>query len=137
MIDASNFFEASKGAFRVIPSKWVEQLKNAIDVVEEFDDYFGSTNSRVVMNEITLGNRKWIPNFYSHSARWGSTSAYWVSEDGQYLLRVSDHWSLAQKGVHQCGNIRKCWWALTGRKQAGVDGLWGGIVKFSDLSERS
>lgn len=124
MVTISNYFECTVGTFKIQPTSWAEKCVAAINVAE------------LAQGQLVLGNRQWIPNFVSYSERWGSLSAYWISEDGQYLLRVSDHWSAGPVGVHRVGYIRQCWWELTGRKQPGANGFWVGIVRLGDLKER-
>lgn len=140
MINSSNYFEKSEGVFKMIPSTWVKKAREncTIKSAEKICPYTGEYlyEKETSQTEIKLGNHTWKPNFVSYNARYCSMSAYWVSEDGQYLLRISNHWSKAPKGVFACGNIRYCWWELTGRKQPGVNNLFGGIIKFSDLKER-
>lgn len=126
MINKNNYFEHSRGVFKMQPTSWAAILSGAIK---------HTSTGEFAQEAVALGNRKWFPNFVSYSERWGTISAYWVSEDGQYLIRLSDHWSKAPKGIHQCGNIRHCWWELSGRRQSGYSSLWAGIIKFSDLVE--
>ena len=135
-IDSTNYFVSSVGQFRSIPTKWVHRILDAVSF-EGRDVTF-----KVGFSSIKLGNREWVPNFISASY---SLSIYLVSIDGEYLLRLSDHWSDAQGGLTtiRCGNIRRCWWDLTGSIQAPVKSeypfarsLLGGITKFSDMVER-
>jgi hypothetical protein len=145
MITSSNYFEHSSGVFKIQPTTWAGSAISAvsIEVTYGFDGVSYDAKVRTDQEPVRLGNRNWLPNFVSYSITWGSLSAYWVSEDGQYLLRVSDHWSSGPVGVYQCGNIAKCWWELAGRRQPacyanpgiGNKMLWAGIIKLSDLKE--
>lgn len=133
MITIDNYFEATQGVFHIIPDDWVEKLIKHFKIHVPAD----CCNKSVVthQDDIVLDGRLWKKNFVSYSLKFKSTSAYWVSEDGQYLLRVSDHWSKASGGISQCGWIKDCWWELAGQEQFGIDGFYGGIIKFRDLSE--
>lgn len=110
MIDASNYFEASAGEFMKLPRR-ITQLFLAF--VGESVEWAGET---------------WSFNFESRS------SFYWTN--GTHLIRVSDHWSEGQ--VHcACGNIRSCWWTLSGcsrsKKEGCEGGFYAGIIRFSDM----
>ena len=146
-----NYWEATCGTFRVQPSSWAAKALAATHVVVEATEtmdmvYEYNYSVKTKQDAIVLGNHTWFPNFVSFNPRYGSMSAYWLSEDGQYLLRLSDHWSEADKGqrVKTCGNIRACWWSLAGHRVSGVfrgkkspheKGFFLGIIKLSDLVE--
>ena len=114
MIDASNYFEASAGEFRKLPRR-ITQL------------FLGSIGDSV----------KWAGSTWSFNFR-SKSSFYWT--DGEWLVRVSDHWS---EGFVRCacGNIRKCRWTLCGRsrsmKEGCEDGFYAGVCRFSDMRWRS
>lgn len=129
-MDADNYFNTSKGVFRIQPASWADAAYNALQ-----KGWFGKFEGQT---DLTLGNRKWVPNYISESSR-GSLSAYWISENGQWLLRLSNHWSDADRGIKttKCGWIRNCWWELRGRRQPAYDNkpFTLGIIKLSDLTE--
>ena len=139
VINKDNYFEASYGCFEMQPPSWVAK---ALEHIEGKWEYGVGTS--YFQSEMKLGNRYWKPSFISYSSKWGSFSAYWISTNGQYLLRVSDHWSEGPKGVKTCGFIRHCYWVLNGSvKISGVEHplighpLWLGIVKLSDMENIS
>ena len=130
-IDVNNYFLHSMGDFKVQPTSWAEKCMEALKTDGQY--------------AVKLGNRKWIPNFISEN-RYGSFSAYWVSEDNQWLLRVSDHWSSAPDqrngDTTECGSIRHCWWRILGRRQAPYTqflssgkGILAGVVRLSDMKD--
>ena len=141
MFSKNDYFEGSCGHFRIQPSSWARVAAAALEPVFDHGlDLYEFDNLELVgahQNSIKLGNHVWEPNFVSISRRWGSMSAYWVSQDGRLLLRLSDHWSKAERGLTSCGAIRACRWYLDGRPQAPV--LWTehnlalGLIAFSDL----
>lgn len=121
-ISKKNYFIASQGSFRVIPSSWTEKILDHAKTAVEGD-------------KIKLGNNIFKLNYISESYKYSSKSIYYVSDSDQYLIRVSDHWSESDfRGVKTCGNIRSCFWTINGRKQPVVSRFHGGIVKFSDLA---
>lgn len=136
-IKTTNYFSSSYGRFRVQPTKWAELALRHFEIECHSDpligDYAGYSHKQ---KQMRLGNRTWLPNYVSYSARYGSVSAYWTSEDGQYLMRLSDHWSEGCKSVHKVGRIARCLWALEGRPQKAFNGFHLGIIKFSDMKSR-
>ena len=135
-INKNNYFSSSYGRFKVQPTKWAELALRHIDIECRSDPLTGDRRYSSKQEKVRLGNRTWIPNFVSYNARYGSVSAYWTSEDGQYLLRLSDHWSEGPKSVHKVGRIARCLWALDGRPQKAFNGFHLGIIKFSDMESR-
>ena len=134
-IDKENYFVASAAEFRTIPSKWVRALLR------------GGKKCR-------LGNRRYLVNYisrvdemrgdaFSGGYHAKSFSAYWVSADGEELIRVSDHWYLGPNArwassdkAKRCPNIASCHWRLAGKPQVVQShgfGLCGGIVRFRDM----
>ncbi len=109
------YWENTEGTFTAIPSTWSKAvLKKA--------------------PRLRLGNRAWVRNFISYSPRWGSLSVYYLSEDGEWLIRVSDHWSEA--GSHRtktCGGIRSCYWTLKSSKHNPYGRFTGGAIRLADL----
>ena len=138
-IDTDTYFKATYGCFKLQPKSWVEKVVDHIKVTEVID-YYEGRSYKYGQTEMKLGNRIWKPNFISYSDKWMSLSAYWISDDGQYLLRVSDHWSKAPKGIKTCGSIKQCYWTIQGTaNKSGIKHpsfskpLWMGIVKLSDM----
>lgn len=138
IIDKDNYFKATCGCFKLQPQSWAEKALDHIEI-EVVEGHFDCTY-KYSQREMILGNRQWKPNFVSYSNKWGSFSAYWISDDGQYLLRVSDHWSKAPKGIKTCGSIKQCYWTIQGTaNKTGIKHpsfskpLWMGIVKLSDM----
>lgn len=132
-----NYFSSSYGRFKVQPTKWAELALGHIEIECHSDPLTGDpAGYSSKQTHVRLGNRIWTPNYVSYNARHNSLSAYWTSEDGQYLLRLSDHWSEGCKSVHKVGRIAHCLWALDGRPQRAFKGFHLGIIKFSDMKSR-
>ena len=83
------------------------------------------------------------PNFISCGRRNRSRSIYWVSADGQKLIRLSDHWSTVpaglEKSIRAVGEVRLCWWDLIGNEKTILDNqgrkLVSAIINFKDMKE--
>lgn len=133
MITKNNYSIRTEGTFKIIPRSWALRLKQAVQ----------RQNICIGRSRIKLGNRTWIFDFRSWS-KWPANfgSAYWISADGQWLIRLADHWSEAQAPVTQCGWIRSCYWKLAGirppvkhqkRKGWKTNSLQAGIIRLSEL----
>lgn len=135
-IDKTNYFEASRGHFKVQPVSWAWTAFEAVGPWE-YKDPKGVSMARVynAQQKIKLGNHVWLPNFVSYSPKFNSLSCYWISEDEKHLLRLSDHWSESNiRKVNTIGNIRYCWWSLEGRFQPSVQGMHLGLISFSEMT---
>ena len=127
-------YGATIGCFHMQPPSWAAKALDHI-VCQNLD--YGSFYYHK-QTEVRLGNHLWVPD---HLSNWhDSFSAYWISADGQYILRVSDHWSEGPKGVKTCGPIGQSYWTLNGKvRTAGVKHplhshpLWVGIAKLSEM----
>ena len=138
MVNVTNYFLASRGTFKVCPKGWAEKAFDHVYTWSDIDCSAGCprTVGRGQCENIVLGNRVWLANFVSYNARWYSLSAYWVSPDGQWLLRLSDHWSESNCGsVHTCGWIRSCFWKLAGVCRPVAGRFYLGIVRIADLED--
>lgn len=134
-----------KGSFKCIPQKWVHKALGAVSIKLSLPDWDLPTIMEGYSQKgIHLGNRDWIPNYVSYSVKYNTYSFYWLSKDGQYLLRISDHWSEgARSKVTNCGKIASCFYALLGAKKAVATAnsnfyphkFYGGIIKLSDLKD--
>ena len=134
-INNKNYFESSKGDFKIIPQNWVKKVLSVVDfhIDDNYNRHF-SFNAE----SVKLGNHNWIPNFISYSVAYNSVSIYFISEDKTHLLRISDHWSTAPKGIKTCGAIRNCYWNLKGTKptfqvELNYNAVCGGIIAFDAL----
>ena len=109
-ITASNYFEASFGEFRKLPSRVTSMFLASVG------------------DDVTWAGRRWRFNFRS------LRSLYWT--DGTHLIRVSDHWSEGNVRC-ACNWIARCWWTLADRsrsmKKGCVGGFYSGIIAFSDM----
>lgn len=113
-INASNYFEASVGEFRKLPSRITRMFL------------------ALVGEDVSWAGETWKFNFRSNS------SFYWTN--GTHLIRVSDHWSRGSVRC-ECDNVARCWWTLADRsrslKKGCVGGFYAGIVPFAGLSWRN
>ena len=86
-------------------------------------------------------------DYVSYSAYWNSFSAYFINEETNQLIRVSDHWSdvnIVNKiaGLTTCEFIRSCYWVLNADVQnwSALNGdensLWIGLIDFNNLNDR-
>lgn len=109
-IDASNYFEASAGEFRKLPSRITRLFLASVG------------------DDVEWAGELWKFNFRSAS------SFYWT--DGTRLIRVSDHWSRGSVRC-KCGNVAHCWWTLADRsrsmKKGCADGYYSGLISFSEM----
>jgi hypothetical protein len=134
---------ATKGEFKVIPSSWTVKIRLALESNHQYelDDWTGAiVEDYVTPHSIKLGNRTY--NFNFASGKGYKDSMYYLSSDGRYLIRVSNHWS----GVTKCSTrtkvchwIKSCWWTLRGvgatsRCHRDEDFI-GGIISFSELEK--
>lgn len=124
MINESNYFTGTSARFAALPLTWAKRLFS----LREADGV------------VRLGNKNFRKNFVSGS------SFYWVSTDGQYLVRLSDHWSEGSS-VTNCGWIATCRWSLENSRGAlktgktfnrfartyVPEGFEAGIVAFRDM----
>lgn len=109
------YYESTAGVFKGIPAKWTAHVLSTPKVLR-------------------LGNRTWYLDFVSINDRYNSKSIYYLSEDGRYLIRVSDHWSeRTSPRVKACGRIKSCWWELSHSKHDIVGRFAGGIIRLADL----
>lgn len=109
-ITASNYFEASEGVFKKLPSRITRLFLASVG------------------DDVVWARETWKFNFKSVS------SYYWTN--GTHLIRVSDHWSEGAVRC-ECNWVSRCWWVLDGRsksmKHGCVEGFYAGIISFSDM----
>ena len=132
-----DYYNGSRGRFKPICSNWVKKIirNSELRITEHREAYSPTT----YVGEITkkLGNHVWSLNFISVNGYWRSVSIYYRS--GDYLLRISDHWSESNTSIKTCGFIRSCYWCLEGNTVQPVslknsnNKFQGGIIKMSDL----
>ena len=109
------YYTTTAGVFKGIPAKWTARALSTPKVLR-------------------LGNRTWRLDFVSTNDRYNSKSIYYLSEDGKWLIRVSDHWSTrSSPRVKACGRIKSCWWELSHSKHDCFGRFTGGIIRLRDL----
>ena len=96
MINKYNYFDNSEGQFILLPSAVTDILCKAY-TLEVCGKDIKTTQEYVTLPPVGL----FEPNFISYSHRYKTRSVYWVSADGQRLLRLSDHWSTVPAGLEE------------------------------------
>ena len=110
-IDRTNYMQNTVGKFKSVPAGWAKGL---IDNIE---------------GPVELGGKTWRLDHIDADVP-GTWSGYWVSDDNEHLIRVSDRWSFFSKvdhkqtGVKKVGNLDTCTWSLKTRPHC---------IKFGDL----
>lgn len=126
MINSGNYFISSRGVFQPLPRKVLDAVLT-------------------LRPEIELNGRRWFLNHVSRScdsfeAEPTPSSIYYVSGDGQWLIRASDHWCVAKRNVHlaahRCKRIANCRWEIPRKAVRESRGRFlAAVIKFSDLTE--
>ena len=140
MISKYNYFDNSEGQFILLPAVVTDMLSEAY-TIEICGKEVITTQKYVNFPGIGL----FEPNFISFSQRYKTRSIYWVLEDGQKLLRLSDHWSTVPAGLEKSlkavGKVRLCYWDLVGNEKTIADNqgreLVSAIINFKDMKEIS
>lgn len=136
-----DYYNGSRGTFNPICSNWVKKIirNSELRITEHIEDHSSIYSGEItnLPKNIKLGNHTWFLNFISVNGYWKSVSIYYRS--GDYLLRISDHWSESNTSIKTCGFIRSCYWCLKGNTVQPVylknsnNKFQGGIIKMSDL----
>ena len=127
IITKNNYFLSSRGEFKTLPKKVLETVLT-------------------LSPEIRLNGRSWFLDHVSHDDCYGEdsvSSVYYISQDGCWLIRASDHWTSAKpvskkKRTLIVKRIASCNWYLDRNGQVLIHerSRWqAGIIKFSDLEE--
>lgn len=126
MINSGNYFVSSRGVFQPLPRKVLDAVLT-------------------LRPEIKLNGRRWFLNHVSYShydfeEEPTPSSIYYVSEDGQWLIRASDHWCVSRQNIrvaaHRCKRIANCRWEIPRKAVREGRGMFlAGVIKFSDLVE--
>ena len=124
MVTVNDYFNGTRAIWKALPLTWVRKLL----ALQDSDQ------------PVKLGNRTYTKNYSS------SESYYWISTDGSYLIRLSNHWSKGSSAKN-CQWVATCWWELagdTGHQSIGtvknrfngyVQSKWcAGIVAFRDMA---
>ena len=145
-ITAGNYHLQSKGTFNAVPRSWTEIVLGKL--VSDHLSLKRWSKDRLVP-EVRLGNKVWRLHFVSVNAHWRSVSIYYISIDGRWLLRFSNHWTTADSRTIKCGSIRSCRWSLKGHvppvdykstKSVSMKNhaeIIGGMIPFDELRWRS
>jgi len=101
-IDKTNYTDATWGKFKSIPWSWAKTLTTV-----------------GMYTPCYLGGKVWHFDHANHGKKGQSFSGYWLSEDGEHLIRISDHWSYFSKrrhkdetGLKKCKKVRSCIWSM-------------------------
>ena len=137
-ISKYNYFDKSVGKFKLLPAIVTDILCKAY-TIEVCDGSVNTTQDYVTFPNVGL----FEPNFISFCRRKRSRSIYWVSADGQKVIRLSDHWSTVpaglDKSIRAVGRVRFCWWDLIGNEKTILDNqgrkLVSAIIDFKDMKE--
>lgn len=144
-IDKTNYFEASKGTFKMVPQSW-HRVVDTTKLIKRLNSIFRSELGRSgdgefygIPERIKLGNHQYKLISVSLNTRYRCFSLYYVSEDEKYLFRLSDHWCGSNADqVKHLDKIARCTWVLAGKtRHASVTGnhpVQGGIVAFKDMT---
>lgn len=100
-----------KCAYIAQPRSW------AIKVWKESQTW----NGRKCSKSVRLGNRNW--HFFSESAV--SHSIYLISDDGEWLARLSDHWAwrVGKIETYSCHRVKNNFIDVGTRSKRGIRGL--------------
>ena len=145
-ITARNYHVQSTGTFKAVPRSWTKKVLGQI-VSDHMSLKRWSMDCFVP--EVRLGNKVWRLHYVSAKPNWKSMSIYYVSIDGRWLLRFSNHWTDADSRTCKCGFISKCLWWLEGH-QAPLDyksnkqslrvkhhaEIIGGMIPFDEMHWR-
>lgn len=124
-VTRDDYFISTSATWRALPLPWVRALMTA--------------RKQDISTAVRLGNHHYQLDYKSRS------SWYWVSADGRFLIRLSDHWSSGSSSIN-CGRIRDCRWRLdadcgaihagAGRDRYGWRPVsyTAGIVSFSSMA---
>ena len=138
IINKYNYFDNSEGQFILLPSAVTDMLCKSY-TLEVCGKDIKTTHEYIAFPKIGL----FEPNFISYSPRHGTKSIYWVSADGQRLIRLSDHWSTVpaelKKNIKAVGKVRFCRWHLIGNEKTIIDNqdrnIVSAIINFKDMTE--
>lgn len=132
-IDKTNYMDATTGKFKSIPRGWAQ----ALTTVGMYTPCY-------------LGGRIWKLDHVNYGKKGDHFSGYWVSDDDEHLIRISDHWSFYSKrkhveeGVKRCHAIRSCTWSMKQRPHVvEVDcpqkkhrKVAGGYIRFDKMEKK-
>jgi len=139
-INESNFFKATRAEFKGINRKEAEEI---------LDKYVATRRKKVKPEFIETSLGKLSINFESeHKSAFfqsRSLSYYFISENKDFVIRISDHWSESnypRSGKLNCGSIASCYWTNFGERfnyrlpaQSYSSDLIAGICYFKDFSK--
>ena len=137
MVTKYNYFEKSEGQFKLLPAAVTDVLCQSYTVTRCGKE-LKTTQNYIFFTKLGV----FYPDFISLGKKC-STSVYWVSENEQMLIRLSDHWSAVpvelEANLKVFEKIRYCRWTLTGSEENIIENqgrnLVAGIIYFKDMIE--
>ena len=140
-INIENYFDSTTCEFQPISSK------DSIEILNEYTKWRRKKNKPQFIHSTRYGNLK--IDFESEKKnsffQIRSLSYYFISENNDFVIRISDHWSKSNYEKSRklnCGYIRSVWWTNYGEKfyyrlpaQSYGSDLIGGICYFKDFNK--
>ena len=140
-INAENYFDGTSCVFDPLP------VKDAIEILDAYRLWRRKKNKPEYIETKNFGNL--TVDFSSERKnsffKSRSVSYYFVSENKDFVIRISDHWSKSNYPKSKklsCGNIRSCFWENYGESfsyhlwgQAYSSVLIGGVCGFSQFQD--
>jgi len=137
-VNQSNYFNTTTAEFEGI------NVKDAIQILDEYKKWRRSKNKGTIYSPkygtLTVDYESERKNAFFESR---SLSYYFVSENRDFVIRISDHWSKSKELKSRklnCGYIRSCFWTnygqafryeMAGQKYASI--FIAGICYFKDF----
>ena len=137
MITKFNYFLHSKGQFNLLPAAVADVLCQSY-TIEKDGENCKTTHSNIFFTKLGV----FYPDYISCDNK-NSISVYWISENAQMLIRLSNHWSSVpvelKENLKVCKWIKHCRWTLEGNEQNIIENqgrnLVAGIIKFQYMIE--
>ena len=135
-IDKTNYMENTVGKFKSIPWSWAKTLTTV-----------------GMYTPCYLGGKIWKLDHVDNGRNGDTFSGYWVAEDGEHLIRISDRWSYFSKrknkidGLKKSKRLRPCVWSINQKPRVvEVDSehgckdkitVAGGYIRFDKMQKVS
>jgi hypothetical protein len=141
-ITESNYFDSTKCVFTPIA------IKDAREIMDKYLVWRRKKNKPDFIETESFGKLKVDYTSENKSSYWNSRSKsyYFITEDNNAVIRISDHWSKSNYEKSKklnCNFIRSCWWENYGEKfwynlpsETYPSDLIAGICKLKDFEKR-
>lgn len=138
-INATNYFNSTRAEFRGL------EISDAKEILEAYRVYRRKRNEPDFIvsskyGKLRVDYQSERKNAFFHTR---SLSYYFVSEENDFVIRISDHWSKSnsiRSNKLNCGYIRSCYWTTDGSRftyqipsQRYPSELIAGICSFKDF----